>query len=143
MEETEWKQSCLFRKAHPHFVAKEKKEKKIDSYLAKLCVQTAITRHCGSLREGYTVSEKVLFQKGKDFRKLQYLIATGGILVHHENPREILQAALQQENEKRLLKPQQPVFLLDSHYLAASLGLLSEMHPNIVKELVKKYFHQC
>ena len=143
LEETEWKQSCLFRKAHPHFVAKEKKEKQIDSYLAKLCVQTAITRHCGSLREGYTVSEKVLFQRGKDFRKLQYLIATGGILVHHENPREILQAALQQENEKRLLKPQQPVFLLDSHYLAASLGLLSEMHPEIAKELVKKYFHQC
>lgn len=143
MEETEWKQSCLFRKAHPHFVAKEKKEKQIDSYLAKLCVQTAITRHCGSLREGYTVSEKVLFQRGKDFRKLQYLIATGGILVHHENPHEILQAALQQENEKRLLKPQQPVFLLDSHYLAASLGLLSEMHPEIAKELVKKYFHQC
>jgi len=143
LEEKEWKQSCLFRREHPHFIAKEEKEKKIDSHLAKLCVQTAITRHCGSLREGYTVSEKVLFQKGKDFRKLQYLIATGGILVHHENPHEILQAALQQENEKRLLKPQQPVFLLDSYYLAASLGLLSETEPEIAKELVKKYFRQC
>lgn len=136
----EWKKLCSLRQENPHFLAKIDKEKKADEELAKLCVSLAVERHCGFLREGYTISEKILWQHGKDFRPLKYLIGTGGILVHSEHPREILKSALQKEDEPYCLKPQNPKFLLDQHYLASSLGLLSEEFPEIARTLLEKYF---
>ena len=136
----EWKAACLLRQENPHFLARSEKEKQADEELAKLCISLAVERHCGTLREGYTVSEKIVWQRGKDFRKLRYLIGTGGILIHSENPKKLLESALQQKGEETLLKPQSPIFLLDQYYLASSLGLLSEEFPEIAAKLFEKYF---
>lgn len=135
-----WESFCSLRHKNPHFLAVTSQEKREDEELAKLCLSLAVERHCGYLQEGYTVSEKILFQHGKDFRNLKYLIGTGGILIHSDNPKKILQAVLQQEHEKRILKPQNPKFLLDFHYLSSSLGLLSEEAPEIALQFVQKYF---
>lgn len=138
----EWKELCSTRQRNPHFLADTPKERRADEELAKICLSLAVERHCGFLREGYNVHEKILCQRGKDFRSLQYLIATGGVFVHSDHPQELLKSALQKKEEPFCLKPQNPKFLLDQHYLASSLGLLSEEFPEIARKLLEKYFIQ-
>ena len=72
----------------------------------------------------------------------KYLIGTGGVLVHSENPREILEAGVFSVENINSLKPRHPKFLMDKSYILSAMGLLSEELPDMAVRIMKKYIIQ-
>ena len=78
-------------------------------------------------------------QHGKDLTKLDLLIGTGGVLVHSDNPGEILSHGLYDSKYTEVLAPKEPEMLLDKKYILSSVGLLSEIAPDKALTLAKKH----
>lgn len=114
------------------------KEKEIERFLAYHAVRIAVERHVGRLRTIYTPSGSTYIQEGKDLRKIKYLIGTGGVIVHNQEPASIIAGALHENQANpELLAPLYPEILLDQEYILAAAGLLSEVEPEISLRLMK------
>ena len=111
----------------------------VDCALAKTAVELAVERHVGYIETFHTPFGCSYTQYGKDLTNVCFLVGTGGILAHCRNPLEILTKALFDKAKPTVLKPMQPRFLLDKHYIMAAMGLLSEVRPNIAFRILIKY----
>ena len=90
------------------------------------------------MRTIYTPSGSTYIQEGKDLRKIKYLIGTGGVIVHNQEPASIIAGALHENQANpELLAPLYPEILLDQEYILAAAGLLSEVEPEISLRLMK------
>jgi uncharacterized protein (TIGR01319 family) len=67
------------------------------------------------------------------------MIGTGGVLVHSNNPGEILKAGMFDKENPTYLKPEHPELLLDKTYILSAMGLLAEDHPDMAVRIMKKY----
>lgn len=112
---------------------------KIDNIIAKICVDKAMSRHVGKMEEAYTPMGMLYNQYGKDLSKINFVIGTGGVLVHNENPAEILKAVEYKMSNGLELRPRRPRYLLDKDYLLASMGLLAEIDPLLALKIMKKH----
>lgn len=130
--------SCDKRANQPDFVAKTTEDIIFDETMGKLAIETAFNRHAGSYRREPTPTRTLIYQSGKDLSRCHSVIATGGILVNSQHPKEILTACLKKENEN-FLKPTHPDFYLDKTYLLSAMGLLAELYPDKALTLMKKY----
>jgi uncharacterized protein (TIGR01319 family) len=110
-----------------------------DTGLGRMAVELAMKRHAGTLEVIYTPFGASYIQYGKDLTPLAAVIGTGGVLIHHHNPRRILEGALFDEADPMVLKPQQPTFYLDQEYILAAMGLLREVNPIVALRMMKKY----
>lgn len=59
-----------------------------------------------------------------------------------ENRREMLEHALFREEEPFILKPRDPKFCIDEQYILYAVGLLSQVEPEKVLNLARKYLKQ-
>jgi uncharacterized protein (TIGR01319 family) len=109
----------------------------LDVSLAKAAIQLAIERHVGYIETFHTPFGISYVQYGKDLTKVPYLIGTGGILVHSNNPRDILATTLFDRSKPSILKPMEPKFLLDKYYIMAAMGLLSGIRPSTALRVMK------
>jgi len=107
--------------------------------MAKAATEVSMERHVGVIENTYTPMGVVFSQTGKDLTKIKYLIGTGGVLVHSDNPKEILKAGLFSMEEPNYLKPEKPKLLLDKYYILSAMGLLAEEDKNLAIRLMKKY----
>ena len=89
-------------------------------------------------REFCTPTGQYFIQEGKDLTGVGYVLATGGIFVHLENPREVLARAFAQNQNPLVLQPTTPQFLLDRHYILWAAGLLGEIAPRQALGFMKK-----
>ncbi|GAB6179781.1 methylaspartate mutase accessory protein GlmL [Desulfotomaculum defluvii] len=112
---------------------------KIDTAMARLATDLAMARHAGMLEQAWTPMGAMYIQHGKDLTEIPYLIGTGGVIVQHPNPREILEGALYKEAEPTILRPKKPKLMLDKEYILAAVGLLAEVKPTPALRLAKKY----
>lgn len=110
-----------------------------DEAMAKAATNLSIERHVGAIENTYTPMGVVFSQIGKDLTNIKYLIGTGGILVHSKDPKEILKAGLFNNETPNLLKPINPIILIDELYILSSLGLLATEDKNLAIRLMKKY----
>ena len=101
----------------------DQSEHLMDYNLAKIAIKKALERHCGFWKEVYYPGGKVIFQHGKDLRKVKFIIGTGGIFVKNK---------YMKDNIKQLLKPNLPhltpinsTIYFDNQYLLYAIGLLS------------------
>jgi uncharacterized protein (TIGR01319 family) len=111
-------------------------ERAFDSVLATFAAQTAIARHCGRHREVMLPEGPVLVQEGKDLRRVDALLGTGGSVIEAHRPAGILRAALGTEDPFALV-PSSPELLIDSDYVLYATGLLAESHPDAGVELAR------
>ncbi len=123
----------------PWRVPRNLEEQHFDIALGRMAVEIALDRHVGSLEVVYTPFGATYVQHGKDLTQLPIVIGTGGVLVHHQNPKEILEGVLFNPKEPTLLKPQKPQFLIDKEYILAAMGLLKEFAPLTALRMLKKY----
>lgn len=65
----------------------------LDRALASCAIETAVTRHAGTIEEAYTLMGLTYVQTGKDLTQTQNLVVTGGSLIHT------------QQTQNRLLRP--------------------------------------
>ena len=126
-------------KDKPDYLAQSPEEEKMDLGMARLATEIAVERHCGSLEVVYTPFGASYIQYGKDLTGLKTVIGTGGILVQNPEAVEILQGAAFNPVTPTLLKPEQPNYYLDSHYILAAMGLLAEDNPKAALRIMKKY----
>ena len=111
---------------------------KLDYALACLAVETAVTRHAGSMEETYTLMGLTYVQSGKDLRPVRQVVVTGGCLIHTARTAEIASHALMSARAPMSLKPEKAEVRVDRSYILAAMGLLSEYHPQIALRIMKK-----
>jgi uncharacterized protein (TIGR01319 family) len=131
--------SCKYRIENIKMVPITEEEIKFDEAMAKVATEIALERHVGVVESVYSPMGVVYSQVGKDLMEIKYLIGTGGVLVHSENPEEILKAGCFDNTNPTYLKPRRPEFLLDKTYILSAMGLLAEEHPNMAVRIMKKY----
>lgn len=121
------------------YVPTNKAERDIDKAIAKVATKIAVTRHVGRIQKVYGPFGASYVQYGKDLTDLKVVIGTGGVLVHSHEPKEILEQTIYDFAFPEVLAPKEPVFMLDSEYVLASIGLLAEVEPDKALKLAKKY----
>lgn len=126
-------------KKEPWWVPKNEREIQFDTGMGRMAVELAVKRHVGTLEVVYTPFGATYVQHGKDLTRLPVVIGTGGVLLHHSNPKEILEGAKFDATEPTVLKPQEPTFFLDQEYILAAMGLLREIAPLKALRMMKKY----
>jgi uncharacterized protein (TIGR01319 family) len=107
--------------------------------LASLVVETAVTRHAGTIQEIYGPSGRNFIQRGKDLTGIGCVIGTGGALAFSENPLDLLQKCLFDENNSTSLKPRNPQFWVDEKYILYAVGLLGQSEPESAFKLAARY----
>jgi len=126
-------------KEDPWRIPQRSEEAKFDVAMGRMAVGLAVDRHVGTIEVVYTPFGASYVQSGKDLTPLSVVIGTGGVLLHHQDPLEILQGAVFNPEEPKILKPQNPVFYLDKEYILAAMGLLREVSPQVALRMMKKY----
>jgi uncharacterized protein (TIGR01319 family) len=120
-------------------VPESAEEIKFDEAMAKVATELSMERHCGTIESIYTPMGAVYNQMGKDLMEVKYIIGTGGVLVHSENPANILNAGTFNKENPVSLRPQDPKYLLDKTYILSAMGLLAQDYPDKAVRIMKKY----
>ena len=128
--------------ATPSILPNGENERVFDALLATFAAQTAIERHCGRQREVMLPEGPVLVQEGKDLRRLDAVLGTGGSVVSADDPVAIIEAALASDDPFALL-PVAPRVLIDSDYALYATGLLAGHHPDAGVELARHSLHEA
>ena len=122
--------SSLPENAHDEF---------IDELLAEMCAYRAMHRHVGRIEEVFTPMGLIYNQVGKDLSEVEYVIGTGGVVIHSKNPTTILAKTTNILNNHQELRPRHPHFLIDHSYIMAAMGLLSQKEPMLALKIMKKH----
>ncbi len=125
--------------ANIEYLPQNEIEKKVEIAMGKACTSLAVERHVGQLETIFTCFGSAFVQKGKDLSDVKTVVGTGGVIVHHEQPKEILKGAAYSESTPEMLKPECPKYLIDEEYIMASMGLLGEVYPDVAVRMMKKY----
>ncbi len=137
-ENVDLEKELLFRHNNVDVVPDTDEQKKVDIIMGRICVDKAMSRHVGKMEETYTPMGMLYNQHGKDLSQINWIIGTGGVLVHNENPEKILSAVLYDRKKGLELRPQHPRYMIDKDYILASMGLLSEIDPLLALKIMKK-----
>lgn len=110
----------------------------LDRALASCAIETAVTRHAGTMEEAYTMMGLTYVQAGKDLTGVQNLVVTGGSLIHTANTSEIASFALYDPGQPMSLRPKRAQVLVDRQYILSAMGLLAASHPTCALRIMKK-----
>ncbi|MBU1141101.1 MAG: glutamate mutase L [Firmicutes bacterium] len=124
---------------HIDFISESDHDYIVDDILAARCIDTATSRHVGTLKGVYTPMGIMYYQVGKDLTKANYFIGTGGVVISSKDPVKMLKRATKIESRSMELRPKAPKFLLDKAYILSAMGLLSMDHPEIALKIMKKH----
>ena len=113
-----------------------------ETEVAAKAVETAVGRHCGTLTKQFTPRGARFVQKGKDMTGTKALVATGGPVSRSLDPLGIIKGALFNENNPESLRPENPDIYIDSEYIMASAGLLSEISEEKALIYMNKYLRR-
>jgi uncharacterized protein (TIGR01319 family) len=132
----------ICRGFHEGKLPQSKEEIDCHLLLSRLAVDVAVTQHAGRLEKIYSPTGEMLLQHGKDLTGVKTVVGTGGPIIFSTNPKEIMEGALFRKENPLVLKPKEPIFYLDEHYLLYAVGLLSQLEPVKALLLAKKYLKQ-
>ncbi|MGL5000805.1 MAG: methylaspartate mutase accessory protein GlmL [Cetobacterium sp.] len=133
------KEFAYYRYKNIKMVPETKEDIYFDEAMAKVATELSMTRHCGFLECVYTPMGTMFNQSGKDLLNAPFIIGTGGVIVHSENPKEILEAGKFNSAEPIYLKPENPKFLIDKTYILSAMGLIAQKNPDLAIKIMKKY----
>jgi len=110
----------------------------LDFALASLAIETAVSRHAGTMEETYTMMGRTFIQTGKDLTRLRQVVVTGGSLIHTKRTADIARHALWSPAQPMSLRPKEADIWVDRTYILAAMGLLSAYHPQTALRIMKK-----
>lgn len=110
----------------------------VDNQLSTAATALAIERHVGHLTVQYGVTGAVRIQDGKDLRKSDGLIGTGGVFRHAADPVSILKCGIADDRWPTSLRPVSPKFYVDRDYCLFAAGLLADDHPQAAFTLASR-----
>ncbi|MDO5036570.1 MAG: methylaspartate mutase accessory protein GlmL [Porphyromonas sp.] len=135
----EWVSLCA---TTPSTRATTPAETMMEMALARGAVKIAVERHVGKMKSTYTPMGQVYALYGKDLTQTEIVIGIGGALVYAKDPQFILEGAVYDAESYDFAKPKSPKFFLDSSYIMASMGLLSQEQPEVALRIMKKQLQQ-
>ncbi len=138
-KEVDVKDHCNYRHDHIKMVPQTEEEIKFDEAMAMAATEIAMSRHCGTLESVFTPLGAMYYQIGKDLINTPYVIGTGGVIIHSENPHRILASGNFNANAPVHLRPRNPRFLVDRTYILSAMGLLAQELPDVAVRIMKKY----
>jgi uncharacterized protein (TIGR01319 family) len=105
-----------------------------DELIATAAVGVALRRHAGRRQVAYGPQGRVVERSGKDLRRVEVLVGSGGVLRHHapEGAARVLRtvtAGPTGEQSGGWQLPVAPRVVVDRDYVLAAAGLLAEDHP--------------
>jgi uncharacterized protein (TIGR01319 family) len=112
-------------------------EYNFDNLLASVCIEVAMERHAGIIEEVCGPAGDMFVQRGKDLTRVESVVGTGGPVVYSKDPRQLLERVLFREENPYLLRPKNPRFYLDKHYILFGAGLLAQTNPRAALMLTK------
>lgn len=127
-----------FLAANTDVLASTADESRLDVMMASACVDIAIERHVGHVKEAYGIHGPVQLLYGKDLREVKALIGVGGLFAFGTDPREVLRAGLARSDLPHSLRPDSPALYHDASYVFYAMGLLAAREPTIALRLLKK-----
>lgn len=130
---------CKYLQNNVNILPTEPEEIEFDEALAMAATEIGMERHVGVIESVYTPMGIIYSQVGKDLLSTKYLIGTGGVLVHSQNPEKILKAGTFNMESPNFLKPEKPEILIDRTYILSAMGLLAEKYPDLTVRIMKKY----
>lgn len=125
--------------AEPETLCNDKTAKCIDTAMAFTAVDIATERHAGKINVAYTPFGASYIQNGKDLTQASCVIGTGGVIVFHQDPLQIMKGALFDSTNPMILKPMTPKIFIDKQYILAAMGLLAGIEPIVSLRIMKKY----
>ncbi|KJR45837.1 glutamate mutase, mutL [Desulfosporosinus sp. I2] len=115
------------------------KEINFDKALAISAIEIAIKRHAGYLAQSFDPVLGIVpgTPVGRDLRKVQRVIAVGGIFAHStkEEALKILHKSFADRGISLL--PEKPEFVVDHNYQLYTIGAMAEEYPNEALMLAK------
>lgn len=114
-------------------------DNEIENALAYACCDIAMTRHVGILDSVYTPLGRMYYQTGKDLSNVKCVIGTGGVIINSNDFDYILSGTCKSEKNLLELRPKQPKFRIDKHYILSAMGVLGEEDKLTAIKIMKKY----
>lgn len=132
----DWVERCA---ASPDTVAEPgSQEQVIEEALAYSAVDIAVERHSGVISKVYTPVGEMFTLVGKDLTQVPRLIGIGGALINSSDPARILSGSRFNPLRYEYAKPKEPDFYLDKRYIIASMGLLSQVAPEVALTILQR-----
>ena len=132
----DWVERCA---TNPDTVAEPgSQEQVIEEALAHSAVDIAVERHAGVISKVYTPVGEMITLVGKDLTQVPRLIGIGGALINSSDPARILSGSRFNPQRYEYAKPKEPQFYLDKRYIIASMGLLSQVAPEVALTILKR-----
>lgn len=132
----DWVERCA---ANPDTVAEpDSQEQVIEEALAYSAVDIAVERHAGVISKVYTPIGEMFTLVGKDLTQVPRLIGIGGALINSSDPARILSGSRFNPQRYEYAKPKEPDFYLDKRYIIASMGLLSQVAPEVALTILQR-----
>lgn len=132
----DWVEHCA---ASPDTVAEPgSQEQVIEEALAYSAVDIAVERHAGVISKVYTPIGEMFTLVGKDLTQVPRLIGIGGALINSSDPARILSGSRFNPQRYEYAKPKEPQFYLDKRYIIASMGLLSQVAPEVALTILQR-----
>lgn len=138
-KEVDVKALCHKRHDNIRMVPITDEDKIFDEAMAMVATDLAMERHCGVLECLYTPMGAMFHQTGKDLLETPCVIGTGGVIVHSNDPAQILKAGSFNQENPIHLKPMNPDYFVDKTYILSAMGLLAQDYPNLAVKIMKKY----
>ncbi len=129
---------CMMRHQNIAYIPHTSYDFTIENLLASTCIDVALSRHVGTLKEIYTSMGMMYQQVGKDLTRTNYFIGTGGVVIASQDPKKLILNAINSNTKPLELRPKNPTILLDKDYILSSMGLLSMDYPEIALQIMKK-----
>jgi uncharacterized protein (TIGR01319 family) len=122
---------------HTDTLAATAEDTQFDVAMGAACVDIAVGRHVGHVKESYGVRGPVRLLYGKDLRGVKALIGVGGVFAFGPDPREVLRAGLARDDAPESLRPEAPALYHDGDYVFYAMGLLAKREPTLALRLLK------
>jgi uncharacterized protein (TIGR01319 family) len=106
--------------------------RRFDDLLAAACVRAAALRHSGVVQRVFTPQGGFDVQRGKDLRRIDRLIGSGGFLAGLDDPAVLLEVCAPDaaDPDTQHLVPEAPACFADDQYLIPLLGNLAVEFPD-------------
>ncbi|AET66161.1 conserved hypothetical protein [Desulfosporosinus orientis DSM 765] len=117
---------------NPGHISRHEKELNFDKALSISAIEVALKRHAGYFAQSFDPILGIVpgTPVGRDLRKIQRVIAVGGIFAHstYKESMEILRKSFADRGISLL--PENPMFEVDHNYQLYTIGAMAEEYPN-------------
>ncbi len=117
-------------------IDRDQRHKELIDCLTQTAAQAALSRHAGRVQYLYLHSGRKTIASGKDCSQVKTILLTGGALIYHHDPIEMMRRVLKTMDPMLLLPREEVMIRLDKQYLLAVIGVLSEEYPDQTDRMI-------